>query len=116
MKVQVENLGVLKRAEFELGELTLICGGNNTGKTYATYALFGFLSHWRRHLKAGVHDSTIQELMRDGVTRLDVESYAKEAKHILRSCFKITGEFPSASEKAAVKAGIPAHICLYGRV
>ena len=29
MKISVKNLGVLKQAEFELGELTLICGGNN---------------------------------------------------------------------------------------
>ncbi|MDE2889023.1 MAG: ATP-binding protein [Gemmatimonadota bacterium] len=95
MKIEVENLGILKKAEFELGELTLICGGNNTGKTYATYALFGFLSHWRRHLKAGVHDSTIQELLRDGVTRLDVESYTKEAKHILRKgCEEFTRQLP----------------------
>ena len=34
----------------------------------------------------------------------------------LRSCLKITGEFPSASEKVAGKAGKPAHICLYGWV
>ena len=27
----------------------------------------------------------------------------------LRSCLKITGEFPSASEKVAVKAGKPAY-------
>ena len=32
MKVQVKNLGVLRQAEFELGEFTIICGGNNTGK------------------------------------------------------------------------------------
>jgi predicted ATPase len=43
MKIKIKNLGVLKQAEFTLGDLTIICGGNNTGKTYATYALFGFL-------------------------------------------------------------------------
>ena len=43
MKISLENLGVLKQAEFELGDLTIVCGNNNTGKTYATYALFGFL-------------------------------------------------------------------------
>ena len=43
MKIEVNNLGLLKHAEFSLGDLTIICGGNNTGKTYATYALFGFL-------------------------------------------------------------------------
>ena len=44
MKIKIKNLGVGKQAEFTLGDLTIICGGNNTGKTYATYALFGFLS------------------------------------------------------------------------
>ncbi len=44
MKIKIKNLGVLKQAEFTLGDLTIICGGNNTGKTCATYALFGFLS------------------------------------------------------------------------
>ena len=42
MKVTLENLGVIKHAEFELGDLTLICGRNNTGKTYATHAVYGF--------------------------------------------------------------------------
>ena len=44
MKVKIKNLGILKQAEFSLGDLTIICGGNNTGKTYATYSLFGFLT------------------------------------------------------------------------
>ncbi|MEA1895844.1 MAG: AAA family ATPase [Euryarchaeota archaeon] len=48
MELSIKNLGPLKQAEFELGELTIICGYNNTGKTYATYAVFGFLSKWRR--------------------------------------------------------------------
>lgn len=95
MRIELENLGVLKKAEFELGELTLICGSNNTGKTYATYVLFGFISLWERLLKARVSDSTIQGLLRDGVTRLDIESYAKEAKHILRKgCEEYTRQLP----------------------
>jgi hypothetical protein len=28
MKIKVKNLGALKQAEFTLGELTIICGGN----------------------------------------------------------------------------------------
>lgn len=43
MKIIIENLGVFRWAEYELSDLTIICGKNNTGKTYATYALFGFL-------------------------------------------------------------------------
>ncbi|NEP90051.1 MAG: AAA family ATPase [Okeania sp. SIO2C2] len=47
MKIKIQNLGVLKQAEFTVADMTIICGGNNTGKTYATYALFGFLSTWK---------------------------------------------------------------------
>ena len=44
LKIELKNLGILKHAEFSLGDLTLICGENNTGKTYADYALYGFLN------------------------------------------------------------------------
>lgn len=46
MRVQIKNLGVIKEADFEVGDLTIICGDNNTGKTYVSYALFGFLDYW----------------------------------------------------------------------
>ena len=51
MRISLKNLGILKKAEFSLGELTIICGKNNTGKTYATYALFGFLLGWKSFLE-----------------------------------------------------------------
>ncbi|MEA1951032.1 MAG: AAA family ATPase, partial [Planctomycetota bacterium] len=47
MKIMLKNLGAIKQAEFELGDLTIICGKNNTGKTYVTYALYGFLARRR---------------------------------------------------------------------
>ena len=87
MKISVENLGVLKQAEFELGELTLICGRNNTGKTYATYALFGFLWRWEHLLEVDIPAQTLDALLSDGVTRVDVASYVTEADAILeRGC------------------------------
>ena len=46
LTVKLKNIGILKQAEFSLGDLTLICGENNTGKTYAAYALYGFLKSW----------------------------------------------------------------------
>jgi hypothetical protein len=48
MKFEFKNLGLLDEAKFEVGDLTLICGENNTGKTYATYAVYGFLRSWRQ--------------------------------------------------------------------
>ena len=93
MKISVENLGVLKRAEFELGELTLICGRNNTGKTYATYALFGFLWRWQRLFEVNISRNPIEALLTDGVTQVDVEPYARKANNIIkRGCQKYTEE------------------------
>ncbi len=48
MKIILENLGVFKYAEYELADLNIICGENNSGKTYAMYALYGFLDFWRK--------------------------------------------------------------------
>lgn len=45
MKIHIKNIGMLDEAEFEVGDLTLICGENNTGKTYATYSLYGYLDY-----------------------------------------------------------------------
>lgn len=60
MKLKVKNLGILKRLEIEPKQLTLLCGGNNTGKTYAMYVLWGLLSH---HFE--VHLPFVEELTKD---------------------------------------------------
>ena len=87
MRVLVENLGVLRQAEFELGDLTIICGKNNTGKTYATYALFGFLAGWQNSLDVKIPGRQILALLNDGVTRIDVATYAAKATELLaRGC------------------------------
>lgn len=38
-----KHLGPISKAELELGDLTVISGRNNTGKTYMAYALYGFM-------------------------------------------------------------------------
>ena len=41
------DIGPVKDARLELGDLTIIAGRNNTGKTYLVYTLYGFLEMWR---------------------------------------------------------------------
>lgn len=44
MKIQFSHIGSIKKMAFELKPgLTLFCGPNNTGKTYAAYAIFSVL-------------------------------------------------------------------------
>ena len=43
MKFAFNNIGPITRAEMELGDFTIISGGNNTGKTRIVYTLYGFM-------------------------------------------------------------------------
>ena len=47
MEITLKNLGLISEANFTVGDLTVICGKNNTGKTYVTYATYGFLDYWQ---------------------------------------------------------------------
>ncbi|NLQ04561.1 AAA family ATPase [Cylindrospermopsis raciborskii] len=95
MKIKIKNLGALKQAEFSLGELTLICGYNNTGKTYATYALFGFLYTWRKMFSIKINDDKIEQLLADGVLRLDIQEYVNQVEQIVtQGCQAYTQELP----------------------
>lgn len=49
MKFKVENLGALKNAEFELNDLNVIVGKNNSGKTYLAYAIYNTISRLLDH-------------------------------------------------------------------
>lgn len=95
MKISIRNLGAIKQAEFTLGELTIICGRNNTGKTYATYALFGFLSFWREVFSIKVPDGDIRRLLKEGSIEIDIEDYISNAPTILKSgCTAFTKQLP----------------------
>lgn len=43
VRFRFRNIGPVKNAELDLGDLTVIAGRNNTGKTYIVYTLYGFL-------------------------------------------------------------------------
>lgn len=44
MKIQFSHLGVIEQGCIELNDLTIFCGRNNTGKTYAMYSIYGLLA------------------------------------------------------------------------
>lgn len=102
MKIQIKNLGALQQAEFSLGDMTILCGGNNTGKTYATYALFGFLSRWREGLSIEIPQQTVNQLLAEGVVHIDVNEYAKDAQNILADgCVEYAKHLPDIFAAAA---------------
>ncbi|NCA76184.1 MAG: hypothetical protein EOM90_07605 [Alphaproteobacteria bacterium] len=103
MKINLSYLGPLRQAEFETNDLTIICGRNNTGKTYATYAFFGFLSYWNEAFTLDVPKHNITELLSEGTTKISISSYIDNYKEILlKACKAYTERLPmvfASSEK-----------------
>ena len=96
LKVRLKNLGILKQAEFSLGDLTLICGENNTGKTYATYVLYTFLNAWRGLIDFGVSSTQIHRLLTDGGVKIGLAKYAEKADQLLaETCKRYTNQLDS---------------------
>ena len=92
LKICLKNLGILKHAEFSLGDLTLICGENNTGKTYAAYALHGFLQLWRGLIDFGVSDAQVRSLLTNGGIKIGLGEYVKRADRLLAAACRLYTE------------------------
>ena len=69
MKIHFRRLGPIRKAELELGDLTIVAGRNNTGKTYLAYTLYGFLKMWEE----------IAQRQSGGRARVEIEDLIKKA-------------------------------------
>lgn len=87
MKITIENLGVFQLTEYELADLTIICGKNNTGKTYATYALYGFLDFFRYGFYIPTKNDVLTSLIESSYTSIHLDvSQAAINKHLRDAC------------------------------
>ena len=83
LTIKLRNLGILKQVKFSLGDFTLICGKNNTGKTYTAYALYGFLESWRKFINISIDEDQIRTLLTDGALKIDLAQYTEETDQML---------------------------------
>lgn len=70
-----------------MGDLTIVCGKNNTGKTYityATYATYGFLDYWHNDLSVNIPSDIVTQVMDKGTITVSIEDFAKDADNILK--------------------------------
>lgn len=75
MTFSVENLGPICQADVEIGDLTVVCGRNNNGKTYLTYTLATFLSTIKRNLTLPVSDELLDSLVNVGEVQINLNDY-----------------------------------------
>ncbi len=78
IKATFEKIGPIKNAELELGDLTIIAGQNNTGKTYLVYVLYGFLN---------MREEQVSHVFRTGKEKSfkEIENITKQLKHTGRA-------------------------------
>ena len=64
MKITIQNLGAIKDAEIDLSKkLTVFCGPNNSGKTYAAFMIYALTKSGLKFFKSVNNDSIIQDLL-----------------------------------------------------
>lgn len=73
MKVDIKELGYVKNVQLDLGkDLTILCGPNNTGKTYVAYAIYGLMKFRSELPKSKKVDDEIKNLIEKGQIEIDI--------------------------------------------
>jgi predicted ATPase len=85
MKFHIEKLGCIDKADIELGDLTILCGDNNTGKTYVSYAIYGFLKYLRDKADFKIDRDIINKLLKDGILKIDLKIFEKQLSEVVNN-------------------------------
>jgi predicted ATPase len=84
MKIKIQNLGVVKNAEIDLSkDLIVLCGKNNTGKTYVAYSIYGLFSLVKRKNIDIKSDKNLENLFNEGSFELDLHDFFLDKKNII---------------------------------
>ncbi|WP_169704609.1 AAA family ATPase [Runella slithyformis] len=82
MKILLKNIGILTEAMFDFSkDLIILCGPNNTGKTYAAYSIYGIYSLAQNNRRRKpIKGRTLQTFEEDGSISLNIEDFFNEVK------------------------------------
>ncbi|MCX6583291.1 MAG: AAA family ATPase [Candidatus Aminicenantes bacterium] len=78
MKLRIDNLGYIQRADICTRPLTIVCGKNNTGKTYLSYTIYGLLSFMQQARPFQVDHDVLDNLSQKGAARIDLAKYTDQ--------------------------------------
>lgn len=86
MKITFQDLGALACGELELKPFTIIAGANNSGKTYVSYSLWGFLQLWGNFISfSPLRNEILKALLDKGEAEISCVKLVKHAKSVLVS-------------------------------
>lgn len=90
MDIDFKHLGPMQAGHLTVADLTLICGDNNSGKTWLTYLIYSFCSTWTSFANLDFSDE-LQALLASGTTEIDLQ--AKIADQWQAIGQRVTAEF-----------------------
>jgi hypothetical protein len=73
MKLHFDKLGAIDHAPLTLAPLTIICGENNTGKTWISYATYALFSAWESLIAWQVPNTLLQSIFDDGLASINLQ-------------------------------------------
>lgn len=71
----IKNLGPVKDATFTASNLNVLCGKNNSGKSFILHTIYLFLSKWRYQLGVRINIEHERELAVKGCVKFNVRDY-----------------------------------------
>ncbi len=84
MKITFQDLGALACGELQLKPFTIIAGANNSGKTYVSYSLWGFLHLWGGFVSfSSLQHDMLSGLLQKGEWEISSEKLVKHARQAL---------------------------------
>ncbi len=103
LNVELTNLGNIKKANIQLGKLTIFTGANNSGKTYINYVLYALLGKFKYSLRSNIYNSYINEARNNGICKIDLidfidKRYMKFKENLEKSFIKAIDRFFSAED------------------
>lgn len=99
--MRFEQIGPIVKSELELGSLTILCGGNNQGKTYISYAIYATLEELRATEYVPLKEEELVGLLEGSSKRITKEQFnqrlsihmsniiSKSSKRILKTYFNL---------------------------
>lgn len=91
-RFKVENLGPIKGGVIDVKPLTILCGPNNSGKTWLMYAIYGYLSGFPSFGSPVPQLNSWSKILRaEGTVEIDLKKYIKDSFTELTDVFSKGG-------------------------
>ncbi len=103
MKFSFKKFGFVDDGEIELSDLTIICGANNTGKTYISYGIYGLIRNFKRYVDILIPSKQTKSLKDNGSIEIDLNTYKNDIEKYIETSSEVftkqlTGYFSAPEE------------------